>query len=61
MNSLKEPIKRLYLWVRWGEITEHVVDTIANVACEIEYRDRNGKTIGYWAYGHFDPGYPYRG
>jgi len=32
-----------------------------NVPAEIEYQDEDGKVIGYWAYGRFDPDLPYQG
>jgi hypothetical protein len=55
-------LRKLWLWVRFGNITSRVVGTAGDhVAAEIEYLGRNGKVIGYWAYGSFDPSYPYRG
>lgn len=42
--------------------TERVVATAGdNVPAEIEYRDANGEVVGYWAYGHWAPCYPYKG
>lgn len=54
-------LNRLLRWIRFGRITEHVTDTIAGHACEIEYRGRFGRVVGFWAYGSFDPQYPYQG
>jgi hypothetical protein len=49
-------------WLRFGTITERVVDFAGGgIPCEIEYRGRGGKLVGYWAYGNFDPAFPYRG
>lgn len=45
----------------WSPVTWIVRDTINGTACEIEYFDRLGNPIGYWAYGEFDPGMPYKG
>jgi hypothetical protein len=28
---------------------------------EIEYLDNDGNRVGYWAYGSYDPAYPYQG
>jgi hypothetical protein len=28
---------------------------------EIEFIDENGARVGYWAYGSYDPAYPYQG
>lgn len=58
---VKDSIRRSWLWVRFGDITETVKSVDGGVVSEIEYRGRNGKVIGYWAYGHFDPSGPYRG
>ncbi|MEX3984283.1 hypothetical protein AB4Y45_35590 [Paraburkholderia sp. EG287A] len=48
-------------WLRFGKITEHVTDRIEGIACEVEYRGRGGKVVGFWAYGFFCDDYPYRG
>ncbi len=59
---LKTLTKRVLNKLRFGKITEHVVCTAGdNIAAEIEYKDRRGKVIGFWAYGYFHPDYPYRG
>ena len=50
-----------YLSLRFGEITPVVVSTVNGIACEIAYHGGDGTIIGYWAYGSFDPSYPYRG
>ena len=47
--------------VRFGAVTEKVVGTESGVAAEIEFRGRNGKLVGYWAHGSFDPKLPYQG
>lgn len=63
-NMFQQLIRHLakpYCYLRFGKITEVVVDRINGIPCEICYLDRNGKEVGYWAYGHFDPRGPYRG
>ena len=60
-QQLLRCLAKPYCYLRFGEITEIATDWINNIPCEISYRDRNGKEVGYWAYGHFDPNYPYRG
>lgn len=42
-------------------LISRVVSTIEGTACEIEYIDSAGNVVGYWAYGSFDPAYPYQG
>ena len=54
-------IKRIYCLIRYGKITSNIIDNINYTPCEIEYVDKNGKTIGYWAYGYFEPYLPYQG
>ena len=62
---LQQLLRRLvyapYCYLRFGKITEVVVDRFNDIPCEIAYLDRSGKEVGYWAYGHFDPWRPYRG
>lgn len=48
-------------WLRWGQITERVVDQIENTVCEKEALDCYGRRIGYWGYGSWDPSYPFPG
>jgi hypothetical protein len=52
--------RRKLATLRWAPITAVVMGRINGSACEIEFRDRCGNVIGYWAYGAFDPGLPYR-
>ena len=52
---------RFIQWVRWGTIHERTVCHIGEIAAEVEYTDRWGRVIGYWAYGSFDPRLPYQG
>lgn len=44
------------------EVADEVIRSIdANVVSEIEYLNKAGERIGYWAYGYFDPSLPYQG
>lgn len=62
MYNLVYNIKRFWLFLRFGTITSKIVATAGDsVPAEIEYYDRNGKVIGYWAYGYWHPKYPYKG
>lgn len=61
MKTLYRKIQRWLAYLRWEPITSRVTDSVANVAAEIEYYDRKGRMIGFWAYGAWHPGYPYRG
>jgi hypothetical protein len=55
-------LRRLWMRVRFGEVTDRVIGTVGdNVPSEIEFLDRRGRVIGYWAYGYFHPDYPYQG
>ncbi len=54
-------LRRAINFARFGRVTSKVVGWIDGYQpCEIEYYDYLGRVIGYWAYGHFDPSYPYR-
>ena len=60
--SVRRSIKRAYLWIRFGKITRRVTATAGHgVDAEIEYVGRFGKVVGYWAYGYWEPGSPYKG
>jgi hypothetical protein len=54
-------IKKLWYRIKWGDIQFVVKCFIDYTPCEIEYYDRKGNVIGYWAYGSFDPAMPYQG
>lgn len=54
-------LRRAYLWLRFGAIRSVVKSVDGGVASEIEYFGRFNRSIGYWAYGSFDPSGPYRG
>jgi hypothetical protein len=66
--SIKFNCERLRVWL-YGrymqafkvKVTSRTVDSIDMHPCEIEYKDKNGKLVGYWAYGSFDPNFPYQG
>lgn len=54
-------LDRFVIWLRWGYLTEHNKATVGGHVSEIEYHDKKGNIVGYWAYGEFDPHLPYRG
>lgn len=54
-------LRKFYLWLRFGTIRSKVRSVDGGVASEIEYFGRFNKSIGYWAYGSFDPSGPYQG
>lgn len=54
-------IKRFWIWLRFGEITEVIKSIDGGHVLEVEFLGRGGKRIGYWAYGYYDPIYPYQG
>lgn len=60
MNVIRA-MRRIYNRVRFGKVTQRVTGTAGhNVPAEIEYLDRKGRVVGFWAYGAFDPNQPYR-
>lgn len=58
---LQSRVKLAWQWLRFGDITETVKSVDGGVVSEVEYRGRGGLIVGYWAYGHFDPAFPYKG
>ena len=54
-------VKRAVEWLRFGDIRAETRSVDGGVASEIAFIGRGGKTVGYWAYGSFDPSFPYRG
>lgn len=54
-------IRRFWNWLRFGKVREEVRSIDGGVVSEIAIFDRRGRMVGYWAYGGFDPAYPYKG
>jgi hypothetical protein len=54
-------IKRIWQRLRFGIVTEKVICFDGGVASKIAYIGRKGKIVGYWAYGSFDPNFPFKG
>lgn len=55
-------IVRFYARLRYRGLTAHVISTAGyDIPAEIEYRDKKGRVVGFWAYGYWHPKYPYRG
>ena len=55
-------------WLKWwiGPVTDKVTSSIdmgvgPGLPCEIGYYNSKGELVGYWAYGGFDPAFPYKG
>jgi hypothetical protein len=62
MHTLVYNIKRFWRFLRFGTITSKIIATAGDsVTAEVEYYDRYGNVIGYWAYGYWHPKYPYQG
>jgi len=59
---MKRKLRKIWLWIRFGKITAKVTGTAGdNVPAEIEYRDRFGRVVGFWAYGYWEPNSIYKG
>jgi hypothetical protein len=55
-------IKKIWQWIKWGTLTEHITAYAgSNIPAEIEYHDRFGRTVGFYAYGDWHPNLPYKG
>lgn len=47
--------------IRFGEIREVVKSTDGGIPSEIAFYGRGDRLIGWYAYGAYDPGLPYKG
>ena len=62
LDAIVSRRRRYYVSVRYGKLTEHIVGTVGyDQPSEVEYRDKHGRVVGFWAYGHFHPDYPFQG
>ena len=61
LRTWKSNLKRLWERIRFGEMHEEVKSIDGGVVSEYAVIGRGGKVVGYWAYGGFDPSYPYQG
>lgn len=62
IKTIKQKIKNAIFRLRFAPITERVVDTHDSyMPVEIEYKDRRGRVVGYWAYGAWEPEGPFKG
>lgn len=57
----RKRLRAAWIWLRFGRITHEVLAADGGLVSEIEFRDRLGRVVGYWAHGSFDPRMPYRG
>jgi len=61
-NQMLRKLKKFIRWVKYGKITSKVTETAGDgVPAEIEYYDRFGRCIGFWAYGYLEPNSLYKG
>ena len=44
-----------------GYATSKVIATVQGYVAEEEFYDIDGNVVGYFAYGHYDPDYPFQG
>lgn len=57
---IKRFLRKVYNSIRFGRVRPVVKYTVAGTVAEIVYFDSKSAIVGYWAYGHFDPSFPYR-
>jgi len=64
LYELKHAIE-VYLWehekVKASDLEFITKETINGIVAEYEVRARDGRVVGYWAYGYWDPALPYQG
>ena len=54
-------LHRLLQRIRYGKVSPVIKSVDGGVVSEIDYLDRKGHSIGYWAYGSWDPSGPFQG
>lgn len=54
-------MKHIWNWIRFGKVRTLTADTINGIPCEVYYIGRFNRVVGFWAYGSFDPSFPYQG
>ena len=59
IKRIKKLSRKIYNRIRFGHVQLIVNCTVAGTVSEVMYIDSKGKSVGYWAYGHFDPNLPY--
>lgn len=60
MNFLKlKNILQTIKNILFGKVKRKVVGHIDYTECEVEYRGRFNKVIGYWAYGFYESDLPF--
>ena len=52
---------KLWYWLRFGKITERKISGGYGYCDEVEFVGRGGRVVGQWAYGRWNPAYPYKG
>lgn len=57
---MRKWLRKLMNRARFGRVTSEVKAYVQHVPAEIAYYDRHGAMVGYWAYGYFDPSFPYK-
>ena len=61
-HSFEKKLCKLWNYALVGMLKEVETDRTEGICMEYKVVSmRSGKTVGYWAHGHFDPNYPYRG
>lgn len=61
MTTIVNMFLRFCFWIMWGTIREGTYYLDGGFISEISYIGRNGRIVGYWAYGYWQPDCPYHG
>ena len=60
-NQIADTLTELENAVHFGHVRSEVKATEQGHVAEEAFYDADGNIIGYWAYGHYDPAYPFQG
>lgn len=59
INRIRKLFRKIYNRIRFGHVRPVTTSIVSGVVAEVMYIDYNDEIVGYWAYGSFDPNYPY--
>lgn len=62
LHALNQEFQRTVSLYRWGVMDTRVMASgNGGEPWEVAYLDEEGRCVGYWAHGYFDPHQPYTG
>lgn len=60
-NAIADTLTEIENAAHFGYVRSEIKATEQGHVAEEAFYDADGNMIGYWAYGHYDPAYPFQG